>query len=395
MRLRDQLRQLPAPAWTLFAGTFINRFGSFVVAMLTIYLTRNGYSASQAGLAIGVYGAGHLIASSLGGHLADRIGRRNTIVISMFSSAAAMLALSQARTFPTILICTLIAGSTTELYRPASYALIGDIVPDEHRVIAFGLYRFAVNLGVAAGPATAGFLADKSFFYVFVGDASTSVIYGIIALFALPEGLKTYVKHERAGEATRDALANPRVMWFLTGAMLTACVDFQMTSTLALHVIGLGYRPFMYGAMVSLNGLLIVLFEIVITARVQRLNPQPVIAIGYALNGIGFALSGFARTVPALMSAVALFTLAEMLYSPMAGPYLIRISPERFRGRYMGMLMLMWSIGLMIGPIAGTWLFERNEALLWTLCLIVGAIATLLMMRGYAPAKQRDQTVGE
>ena len=151
----------------------------------------------------------------------------------------------------------------------------------------------------------------------------------------------------------------------------------------------------MYGAMVSLNGLLIVLFEIVITARVQRLNPQPVIAIGYALNGIGFALSGFARTVPALMSAVALFTLAEMLYSPMAGPYLIRISPERFRGRYMGMLMLMWSIGLMIGPIAGTWLFERNEALLWTSCLIVGAIATLLMMRGYVPAKQRDQTVGE
>ena len=395
MRLREQLRELPGAAWILFAGTFINRFGSFVVPMLAIYLTRNGYSAAQAGFAMGTYGFGHLIASSAGGHLADRIGRRNTIVISMFSSAAAMMALSQARSYSLILICTSIAGATTELYRPASYALIGDIVPDEHRVIAFGLYRFAVNLGVAAGPATAGFLADKSFFYVFVGDASTSVIYGIIALFALPEGLKTYVKHERAGEATRDALANPRVMWFLTGAMLTACVDFQMTSTLALHVIGLGYRPFMYGAMVSLNGLLIVLFEIVITARVQRLNPQPVIAIGYALNGIGFALSGFARTVPALMSAVALFTLAEMLYSPMAGPYLIRIAPERFRGRYMGMLMLMWSIGLMIGPIAGTWLFERNEALLWTLCLIVGAIATLLMMRGYAPAKQRDQTVGE
>jgi MFS family permease len=211
MRLRDQLRQLPAPAWTLFAGTFINRFGSFVVAMLTIYLTRNGYSASQAGLAIGIYGAGHLIASSLGGHLADRIGRRNTIVISMFSSAAAMLALSQAHSFPTILICTLIAGSTTELYRPASYALIGDIVPDEHRVIAFGLYRFAVNLGVAAGPATAGFLADKSFTYVFVGDALTSIIYGIIALVALPEGLKTYQK--RSAPAKRRATRSRIHAW--------------------------------------------------------------------------------------------------------------------------------------------------------------------------------------
>jgi MFS family permease len=383
-RLRDQLRQLPAPAWTLFAGTFINRFGSFVVAMLTIYLTRNGYSASQAGLAIGVYGAGHLIASSLGGHLADRIGRRNTIVISMFSSAAAMLALSQARSFPTILICTLIAGSTTELYRPASYALIGDIVPDEHRVIAFGLYRFAVNLGMAAGPATAGFLADKSFTYVFVGDALTSIIYGIIALVALPEGLKTYQKEERTGEATRHALANSRVVWFLAAAMLTACVDFQMMSTLAVHVTRLGFRPFIYGAMVSLNGLLIALFEIAITARVQRLNPQPVIAIGYALNGIGFALSGFARTIPSLMASVCVWTTAEMLYSPMAGPYLIRIAPERFRGRYMGLLVLMWSVGLIIGPIAGMWMFERNETLLWTSCLAVGLISSALMLRGYA-----------
>jgi MFS family permease len=384
MRLRDQLRQLPAPAWTLFAGTFINRFGSFVVAMLTIYLTRNGYSASQAGLAIGIYGAGHLIASSLGGHLADRIGRRNTIVISMFSSAAAMLALSQAHSFPTILICTLIAGSTTELYRPASYALIGDIVPDEHRVIAFGLYRFAVNLGVAAGPATAGFLADKSFTYVFVGDALTSIIYGIIALVALPEGLKTYQKEERAGEATRNALANSRVVWFLCAAMLTACVDFQMMSTLAVHVTRLGFRPFIYGAMISLNGLLIALFEIAITARVQRLNPQPVIAIGYALNGIGFALSGFARTIPMLMASVGVWTLAEMLYSPMAGPYLIRIAPERFRGRYMGLLVLMWSVGLIIGPIAGMWMFERSETLLWTSCLVVGLISSALMLRGYA-----------
>jgi len=392
MRLRDQLRELPAASWVLFGGTFVNRFGSFVVPMLAIYLTRNGYSIAQAGTAMGLYGAGHLIASSAGGHLADRIGRRNTIVISMFASAAAMLALSQARSFPSILICTAIAGATTELYRPASYALIGDIVPDEHRVIAFGLYRFAVNLGVAAGPATAGFLADRSFIYCFVGDAITSVLYGIIALFALPQGLKTYEKTERTGEALRSAMANPRVTWFLAAAMFTAIVDFQMTSTLALHVTGLGYRPLVYGMMVSLNGLLIVLFEIIITAKVQRLNPQPVIAIGYALNGIGFALSGFSRTIPALMSTVFVWTLAEMLYSPMSGPYLIRVAPERFRGRYMGMLMLMWGVGFIIGPIAGTWLFARNESWLWTTCLILGGISALLMMRGYASPRTMNKS---
>ena len=349
--------------------------------MLTIYLTRHGYSIAQAGVAMGVYGVGHLIASSAGGHLADRIGRRNTIVISMFSSAAAMLALSQARSYPLIVVCTMFAGATTELYRPASYALIGDIVPDEHRVIAFGLYRFAVNLGMAVGPATAGFLADRSFLFLFIGDAATSVAYGFIAMLLLPQGLKTYQKEERSGEAVRSAFGDSRVVWFLGAAVLAACVDFQMTSTLALHVTSLGFRPVVYGAMISLNGLLIVLFEIVITARVQHLDPQRVIAVGYLLNGIGFALSGFARTIPALMSTVFVWTLAEMLYSPMAGPYLLRIAPERFRGRYMGLLVLMWSIGLIIGPIAGTWLFAHNEKYLWISCAVLGVISFFLVVR--------------
>src|SRR2546423_5818070 len=237
MRLRDQLRQLPAPAWTLFAGTFINRFGGFVVPMLAIYLTRNGYSVAQAGVAMGMYGVGHLIASSAGGHLADRIGRRNTIVLSMFSSAAAMLALSQARSYGAVVILAAAAGATSEMYRPASHALIGDMLSPGDRVIGFALYRFAVNLGFAAGPATAGFLANRSFFILFAADAATSIVYGIIAIFALPQGLRTYSKEERAGEAVRTAMRDSRVVVFLAAAMLAAAVDFQMGSTFALHVM--------------------------------------------------------------------------------------------------------------------------------------------------------------
>jgi MFS family permease len=382
-RLRDQLRQLPAPAWILFGGTFINRFGSFVAPMLAIYLTRNGYSISQAGVAVGMYGLGHLFASTIGGHLADRIGRRNTIVLSMFSSAAAMLALSQAHGYAAIVACTIVAGTTTELYRPASHALLGDVVSDDNRVIALGLYRFAVNLGFAAGPATAGFLAGRSFLYLFIGDAATSIVYGIIALAALPQGLKTYEKSERAGEAVRVAMRDSRVVWLLAASMLAASIDFQMTSTLALHVIRQGFTAATYGALISINGVLIVLFEIYITSRVQRLNPQPVIAIGYALNGIGFALTGIAHTVPALAATVVVWTMSEMLYSPMGGAYMLRLAPEKYRGRYMGLLFLMWSCGLIIGPTVGSYLFQRSETLLWSTCGVVGLVSAMLVMRGY------------
>jgi len=85
--LRESLQALPRAAWILFFGTFLNKFGTFVLPFLAIYMTRLGYTTSQAGMAIAAYGIGSLGASLLGGYLADRLGRRKTIVLSMFSVA--------------------------------------------------------------------------------------------------------------------------------------------------------------------------------------------------------------------------------------------------------------------------------------------------------------------
>src|SRR5690349_19683765 len=188
--LRENLRALPRGAWILFFGTFLNKFGTFVVPFLAIYMTRLGYSTAQAGLPIAAYGVGTLGACLLGGDLADRLGRRKTIVLSMFSAAAAMLCLSQARGLPLIVVFSGIAGLTGELYRPASSALLADLVPAGRRVTAYAAYRMSFNAGWAFGPATAGLLAKKSFTLLFIGDAATSVLYGIVAWFALPAGLR-------------------------------------------------------------------------------------------------------------------------------------------------------------------------------------------------------------
>src|SRR5258708_401496 len=89
--LLSSLRTLPRAAWILFFGTFLNKFGGFVVPFLTLYLTSRGYTAGQTGLAVSAYGVGNLGASLLGGHLADKLGRRKTILLSMFSGAAMMM----------------------------------------------------------------------------------------------------------------------------------------------------------------------------------------------------------------------------------------------------------------------------------------------------------------
>ncbi|HEY0143012.1 MAG TPA: MFS transporter [Thermoanaerobaculia bacterium] len=377
---RENLRLLPRPAWILFGGTFINRFGTFVMPFLVIYMTRLGYTPAQAGIAVSAYGAGHLIASMVGGDLADRIGRRYTIAISMFGSAASMVALSQAEGYFAILACTFVVGVFGELYRPAAQALISDLVAPEQRVTAFGIYRMAINLGFAFGPATAGFLADNSFLYLFLGDAVTSFAYGIVALFALPHGLRGQTKDERATEGIRVALRDPLFVRFLLATLCVTWIEFQIHSTLPLHIAAQGFGTQTYGLLMSLNGAMIVIFELGIIAWTQRMPQQPMIAIGYGLSGIGFALTGLAYGIPALTATVVIWTIGEMIYAPVAGAFVAGIAPERYRGRYMGLWVMSWSAGMLLGPALGTLLYQSNEPLYWSTIAAMGCVGAALAL---------------
>jgi len=298
----------------------------------------------------------------------------------MFGSAVTMLALSQARAFPVIVVFTLLVGGTAELYRPAATALLGDLVAPEQRMAAFGMYRFAINLGFAAGPATAGFLADRSFFLLFAGDALTSAVYGVVALFALPHGLRGMQKEEKLTEAVRVAIHDRAFVLFLMATLCVTWIEFQLHSTLPLYIQSLGFRTSTYGMLISLNGVMIVFLELAIISWTQHLPPRPLIALGYLLTGIGFALTGFAQAIPALIVTVVIWTIGEMIYGPVTGAYVTSLAPERYRGRYMGMWILTWSVGMLLGPYLGTLLYQYNHASLWIACFLAGTAGAALSL---------------
>ena len=149
--LRENLRSLPPAAWVLFAGTFVNRLGTFVLPFITLYLTSRDFSVPQAGAAVAMYGIGGFGAQIVGGLLTDRIGRRNTIGFSMIGAAALTLVLWRATTLIVIYPIMGILAFVAELHRPAAQALITDLVPSEGRVAAFATFRLAINIGWACG----------------------------------------------------------------------------------------------------------------------------------------------------------------------------------------------------------------------------------------------------
>jgi MFS family permease len=379
--LLGSLRALPRAAWILFAGTFLNKFGGFVVPFLTLYLTGRGYSIGQAGMAVSAYGMGNLGASLLGGHLADKIGRRKTILLSMFSGAAAMMLLSQAHGLAGIILLTALTGLTNEFYRPASQALLADIVPPEQRVTAFAGLRVSFNAGFAFGPATAGLLAAYGYFWLFAGDAATSVLFGLVALLALPQGSRGAHQNASWSEALRVLRRDRQLHQLLLANFSIGLVFFQLGSTYGLHITRLGFSAAVYGIVLSLNGALIVFCELPLTRLTRKFPARNCMAAGYLICAAGFALNAFAHSVPALVLCMIIFTIGEMVMMPTAAAYLANLAPPEMRGRYMGVAGLTWATALIVGPVSGMKLFAAAPTVYWVACAAIGVFAACVIRK--------------
>lgn len=378
--LLASLRALPRPAWVLFAGTFINRFGGFVVPFLTLYLTDQGYSFAAAGLAVSAYGAGNLFASLVGGHLADRLGRRETILLSTFGAAITMLLLAQARTLPAIMVLTFLTGLMSEAYRPASSALLTDLVKPSQRLTAFATLRVTLNAGFAFGPATAGLLAGFGYIWLFVGNAISSALFGLVALLALPRVAGNHAGGASWFEVIAVVRDDKRFQQLLLANFAVSLVFMQMASTFGLFVKQLGFSAALYGAVISLNGALIVFCELPLTAFTRRFAARKVMAVGYVLIGAGFGLNYFAHSVAALVACMMIFTLGEMLALPMASAYVADLAPPHMRGRYMGVNGMTWAVALILGPLIGLKLLAVSASALWLSCGVLGLLAAGIIL---------------
>jgi len=163
-------------------------------------------------------------------------------------------------------------------------------------------------------------------------------------------------------------------------------VFMQMMSSFGVHVTQLGFSAATYGALISMNGAMVVLCELPLTMVTRRFPVRRVLAAGYLLIGLGFALNGLARTVPELVVCTFLFTLGEMVAIPVTSAFVANLAPAHLRGRYMGVFGLNWALALIIAPGLGLKLLAQNPAVLWLGCgafAIVGAIIISMKVEAY------------
>ncbi len=387
--LYTDIRALPRGVYILVIGQFLNRFGAYVYPFLALYLSSLHYSAGKVALVIAAMGAGNIIGPIAGGYLADAIGRKRTIVISLFGSAFGTLAIfATAEHYPALLVAAFANGFLSFIYGPAASALLTDIVPSERRLTAYAMIRLALNGGFAAGPAVGGLLYAVGPWLIFVGDALTTLICAVLTLVYLPDGLRTinekassirvFLKSWKA--ALRDLTTHQLFKQYLLALFFMAFGFCQVFSVLALSTRDKGLSPSQYGLIMSLNGLLILLIELPFSHWLKRFSPRRVLAVGFGLIGLGLVAFGAAQGFYSYLVAMALFTFGEIIALPVAMAYSSDLAPLEFRGRYLGLRGIMWgtagclaSSGLIIYDHLGVvvWVFAGGSSLLaaWIICL--------------------------
>ena len=388
MNIWSSLRGLPRDIWVLSIATLINRTGTMVLPFLVLYLTRErGLSAPRAGLALAVYGAGAIIAAPIAGRISDRIGPLPIMRWSLMISGILLIVFPMIHGFAGIIAITFVWAVVTESFRPANLALIADIVTPAQRKPAYALTRLAINLGMSIGPAAAGFIAAKSFTLIFMVDAATTIAAAVVLMFtplAASRVVKGMSEEPQPGRVRRLlVLEDRRLLLFLGALFLTGFVFFQHEGALPLFLVNdLSLSPAFYGALFTVNTVMIVFMEVPLNAATAHWPHARALSLGAFLFAVGSGALALANGPGMVIAAIVVWTFGEMMLFPQASAYVAELAPAHRRGEYMGAYSVAFSLAFAVAPWAGTTALAKFGAQdLWLSVFVIGGISALMMLR--------------
>ena len=386
----EEYRQYDRRIWILFVSDLIVAIGfSVVMPFLAIYLHSGlGVPMSLVGV---IYLVGALMAalgSVVGGELADKLGRRRVMLFSVGTRAVAFffVAIAVAGGYGFVLISVLVIVSWFfgSLFEPAANAMIADLVPPGKRLEAYGLLRVGVNIGWAAGPMIGGLLAAYSYASLFMLTAVCGTVSFFLISLYISESL--HRTESISGFNLKDIASvgkDRTFLYFCITSFVLFILVSQMSSTYSVFAkssVGVGETQI--GYLYSINGAMVALFQIPIARLLSSHRMSRALTIGSLVYVLGYFVAGFAGGLVILAICMVTITLGELIVSPSAMNMVANLSPERERGRYMGVFSFFTATGWSLGPAVGGVLLDNiaDPIILWGAISSIGLVSAV----GYA-----------
>lgn len=382
----------------LIGETIHNTFFWMFFPFVTLYFI-DQFGAGLAGLLMTIPPVVGVLANLAGGYAADRYGRKRVMIASLALDSLFLLifAISPSPWLDYLVFIGLSAFGN--MYHPASMAMVADLMQPEERKSVFAVFYSAHNLGVVIGPTLGAlfFFDHRSTLLLFA--SLTSLIIFLIMLKAVHETLPSSAREAAKASSVIGQLKNYTVIFtdkvfflYIVAGISIGLVFMQLDLYLGAYVrqyvpdqtMSLGLWQIsatgekLFGWLLSENGLLVVLFTVLITRLAAKWNDEKALILSSVLYSVSFWLNGFTANVWAIMALMAVFTLAELIRTPAAQNFVTDIAPEDQRGQYLGASSLQFSISRTLAPLAITFSAYFSPVTIFSGILAAGLLSAFL-----------------
>jgi MFS family permease len=361
--------EYPRQYWLMVSGIIISTAGgSMIWPFILIYANAKLHlPLSTVATLISINAGTGILASFLAGSLADQVGRKVVMIISLAMNGLAYFFMMRAETYPQFAVLMFFIGLSNPLYQVGADAMLADMIPSEKRTDAYAINRIANNAAFGIGPAIGGFLADKSYSLTFLGAGAGFIVYSLLLSFLARETLD-----KTAARTEVNALDNPDPAGYLRVFKDKNYVTFVGLMSLGLIAPSIvwilmpvyantnfGIPEALYGWIPTTNALMCVFIQYPVTAVTRRHKTLPVMAVGMFVYALGAGIVALMTGFWGFWFSMVILTFGELTIVPTASKYVADIAPADMRGRYMSIYWFGWGLARTLAPLIGGFLNDR------------------------------------
>ena len=351
-------------------------FGSFnmIVPELPNYLSSLG-GEDYKGLIISLFTLTAGLSRPFSGKLADKVGRKPVIIFGAVVCFLVSLLDPIITSVAGFLLLRFFHGFSTGFTPTGTSAYVADIVPISKRGEALGIQSLFGSLGMAAGPALGGFIAENWGLNPMFYCSAFTAILSMLILISLKETLKDkeslsiYHFQLKKDEIIEKRVLNPSLVLFLTvfsfGIVLTIIPDFS--AHLGIKNKGIFFAVF---TLASLG------IRIIAGKTSDRYGRIPVMKIATLLMALSMITIAFSMDKTFLIVGGILFGCAVGMNSPTVSAWTIDLSLEKFRGRALATMYISLEAGIGCGALLSGWLYN-NQPENFKSVFLLGAFTSL------------------
>lgn len=391
MKFITQYQGLPKQIYVLFIARTINSLGFFIFPFMTLFLSsRIGFSESDIGIFLFLASVVYIPGAIIGGKLADYFSRKYTYIFATLAANIIFFTcgfLGNSILIPFLLIPAFFFNSIAST---GSSAMLMDLTDPTNRQESFSIMYLGMNIGVAIGPLIAGLLFENYTSWIFWGDALSGILAIGLVLMFVTDTKPTYEDYEKIlnsgrkdeaavkGSVLSILLKKPILLSFVILCAILSFAYAQTGFTLPLQLsqdFGIGIGARFFGILMSVNGIVVVLFTPIIVALTKKINPIINLIIASFLYMIGFGMYAYTKSLNTFIIFAVVWTIGEVLSATNTGVYIANRTPISHRARLQAIYEIIQGTGRAIGPmVVGWYLMGNTIAESW---LLIGGLCLL------------------